>query len=256
MRMRRKPWARPELAACPYCYDENSNDPTQYRGRWAGQFARPQQPLWLELGCGKGGFAAALALREPQVNLLAVDIKSEVLAVARRTTEAAFAAAGRPVDNLRFAAHEICLAERLLGPGDDVRRIYINFCNPWPKDSHHKRRLTHPRQLVLYRDFLADGGEIWFKTDDDGLFDDSLGYFADAGFEVTWQTRDLHAAEPAWNLRTEHEEMFSAGGVAIKALIARKLPVLPDTEAARDALKCRAQHPAQNGGRSRGQNRG
>src|SRR5699024_1405295 len=81
-----------------------------------------------------------------------------------------------------------------------------------------------PRQLLQYRALMDEGGEIWFKTDDDDLFRDSLSYFPAAGFEITWQTADLHADEPAWNLRTEHEGMFSEQGIPIKALIARKAP--------------------------------
>ena len=71
---------------------------------------------------------------------------------------------------------------------------------------------------------LPLGGEIWFKTDDDDLFRDSLAYFPAAGFEITWQTFDLHKDEPDWNLRTEHEGMFSEQGIPIKALIAHKGP--------------------------------
>ena len=113
----------------------------------------------------------------------------------------------------------------LMTPDDTVSRIYINFCNPWSKNaSSNKHRLTHPRQLIQYRDFLADGGEIYFKTDDDDLFRDSLEYFPAAGFEITWHTADLHHNEPAWNIRTEHEGMFTEMGIKIKALIARKLP--------------------------------
>ena len=58
----------------------------------------------------------------------------------------------------------------------------------------------------------------------DDLFRDSLSYFPAAGFEITWQTFDLHKNEPDWNLRTEHEGMFSEQGIPIKALIARKGP--------------------------------
>ena len=71
---------------------------------------------------------------------------------------------------------------------------------------------------------MPEGAEIYFKTDDDDLFRDSLGYFPAAGFEITWQTFDLHKDEPDWNIRTEHEGMFSEQGISIKALIARKLP--------------------------------
>ena len=102
---------------------------------------------------------------------------------------------------------------------------WINFCNPWSKNAgSNKHRLTHPRQLLQYRRLMDEGAEIWFKTDDDDLFRDSLVYFPDAGFEITWQTFDLHKDEPDWNLRTEHEGMFSEQGIPIKALIARKGP--------------------------------
>ena len=73
MRIRRKPWARPELAACPFCIDE----PEKQLGHWHQMFER-EQPLHLELGCGKGGFMAQKAVANPDINFLAVDIKSAI----------------------------------------------------------------------------------------------------------------------------------------------------------------------------------
>ena len=107
---------------------------------------------------------------------------------------------------------------------DNIKRIYINFCNPWPKGKHRKKRLTHTRQLEKYKTFLAEDGEIYFKTDDDDLFNGSLGYFEESGFKILDKTYDLHA-EPIWdnNIETEHEKMFSEQGIKIKALIAKKL---------------------------------
>jgi len=220
MRMRHKRYARPELAACPYFV----SDPARHRGRWQQLFAQPQ-PLILELGCGKGSFAAGYALAHPQQNYLAIDCISDVLVLAKHRVDEGYAAAGRAVDNLRLTALNIQWIEADLGEEDRAERLYINFCNPWPKKAHHKRRLTYPTQLLQYRTFLADGGEIWFKTDDDDLFEDSLTYFADCGFTLRYLSRDLHADEPAWNLRTEYEERFSALGVPIKALIAVKGPL-------------------------------
>ena len=83
------------------------------------------------------------------------------------------------------------------------------------------------RQLMHYREFLREGGEIWFKTDDEELYRESLDYFADCGFALRYQTTDLHKEEPDWNLRTEYEEKFAALGVPIKALIAVKQPGQP-----------------------------
>lgn len=221
MRMRFKPYARPELLATPW----HAHEPAANKGCWRSQFARPEQPMHLELGCGKGGFLARLAAAHPEVNYLGIDITDKVLILAKRKIEALYAEAGRPVDNVLIMSLNI---ERILDAfsrQDAVQRIYINFCNPWSKNAgSNKHRLTHPRQLLQYRALMPEGSEIYFKTDDDDLFRDSLGYFPAAGFEITWQTFDLHKNEPDWNLRTEHEGMFSEQGIPIKALIARKGP--------------------------------
>ena len=217
MRMRRKKWARPELSVCPYFM----KDPSKNRGHWAEQFERPEQPFWLELGCGKGTYAARVAADHPEINLLAIDIKSDILAVARRNIQAVYAEAGRPVDNLRLTAYEIGIIHTLLAPEDTVDRICINFCNPWPKKKHKKKRLTYPRQLFFYQEFLKNGGEIWFKTDDDELFEESLTYFNMCGFTQEYITYDLAASGFAENIVTEHENMFMEQGIKIKFLIAK-----------------------------------
>lgn len=219
MRMRRKPQARPQLAACPFCMDE----PALHKGRWAEAFPR-RNPIYLELGCGKGNFIAEHAAAHPDINYLAIDIKSEVLWDTMKHIEAAFAEANRSVDNVFIMSHDIERIFLMLGDGDRVERIYINFCNPWPKDRDKKHRLTHTRQLSRYREFLADGGEIWFKTDDDELFAESLEYFKESGFEPVYLSYDLHTSGFAGNIQTEHEKMFTAKGIKTKFTIMRKLP--------------------------------
>lgn len=215
MRIRRKPWARPELAACSFFVDE----PCLQKGRWADWFEK-RQPLHLELGCGKGGFVAQLALANPNINYLAVDIKSEVLAIGRREIVRHFEENGQRVNNIALASHDIAQIDQILSPDDRIERIYINFCNPWPKAKHKKRRLTYPRQLALYKAFLVKGGEVRFKTDDEGLFYDSLAYFAQCGFSIPFQTDDLHKCAIADNIQTEHEKMFTEMGKTIYACTA------------------------------------
>ena len=84
--------------------------------------------------------------------------------------------------------------------------------------------MTHTKQLEKYKEFLVEGGEIYFKTDDDNLFEDSLVYFKEAGFEIVKNTHNLESEENFWeNIETEHEKMFKEQGIKIKALIARKL---------------------------------
>lgn len=216
MRIRRKPWARPELAACPFCID----DPENHIGHWHELFPK-RQPLHLELGCGKGGFMAQKAVQNPQINFLAVDIKSDILGLTKRNIEKAYEQAGKEVDNVRIFAYDIERILQVLDRNDEVERIYINFCNPWPKKKHKKKRLTYPRQLFFYQEFLKDGGEIWFKTDDDELFEESLDYFAMCGFTQKFITYDLAASGFAENIVTEHEQMFMDQGIKIKFLIAK-----------------------------------
>ena len=201
------------------------HEPLTHGGHWHETYARPDQPWHLELGCGKGGFLAQLAPRHPDINYLGIDITDKVLILAKRKVEAAYAERGMTPDNVKIASIDIERLGNAFTPADRVDRIYINFCNPWSKNAgSNKHRLTHPRQLLQYRQLMDEGAEIWFKTDDDDLFRDSLHYFPAAGFEITWQTFDLHANEPDWNLRTEHEGMFTEMGIPIKALIARKGP--------------------------------
>ena len=221
MRMRFKPYAHDELMAA----DFHVHEPLIWGGKWHGQYARPEQPFILELGCGKGGFISQLACAHPENNYLGIDITDKVLILAKRKIEAAYQAAGRPIDNVKIMSTDIERIKGVLTAEDTVSRIYINFCNPWSKNaSSNKHRLTYPRQLIQYREFLKDGGEIYFKTDDDDLFRDSLEYFPASGYEITWKTFDLHENEPEWNIRTEHEGMFTEMGIKIKALIARKKP--------------------------------
>ncbi len=243
MRMRFKPYARPELLACPF----HVHEPLDHAGHWHELYARPNQPWHVEMGCGKGGFLAALAPQHPDINYLGIDITDKVLILAKRKVEAAYAAAGLPADNVLIASLDIERLTGALAAGDTVDRIYINFCNPWSKNAgSNKHRLTYPRQLLQYRQFMPPGAEIYFKTDDDDLFRDSLGYFPASGFTVTWQTFDLHADEPAWNIRTEHEGMFSEQGIPIKALIARKGPDSAVTWQDPKALKKAARAAAEN----------
>lgn len=218
MRIRHKPWAKPELEASGF-FIQNPDD---IKGKWHEHFARPKQPFHIELGCGKGGFVSQIALKNPDINYLAVDIKNEMLGMGRRKISALYAENNREVDNVLLTAHDIERIDNMIDISDNVSRIYINFCNPWPRGKHHKKRLTHTRQLLKYRELLSDNGEIYFKTDSDDLFNATQRYFKEAGFSVIYLTRDLHNSDYKYNIRTEHEDMFSAEGIKIKFCIAIK----------------------------------
>ncbi len=217
MRLRRKPWARPELSQSSLFIE----DPTSLVGRWNSAFPTPG-PLHLELGCGKGEFIAQIALKNPSVNYLAIDIKDEVLGLAKRRIETEFRDVGCEPKNVLLASFDIGRIPLILSTKDRVERIYINFPNPWPKGHHKKRRLTHPVQLEKYNDFLIPKGEIWFKTDDDELFWDTLRYLYRGGFVIKSLTCDLEKGIYSPEPRTEHQRFFVQKGVKIKFLIAVK----------------------------------
>ena len=219
MRIRYKPWARPELEASKFYID----NPQDYKNKWKTLY-KNEAPFHLELGYGKGSFIANLAVKNKNINYLAVDLVDAMLGLAKRNIEQVYEGNKQQIDNVYLTRHDIERIFLMLGEKDKVERIYINFCNPWPRGKHHKKRLTHTRHLEKYREILVDNGEIYFKTDDDGLFNDSLIYFKESGFEIVKHTFDLENEEDFWdNIQTEHEKMFKEQGIKIKALIARKL---------------------------------
>ncbi len=221
MRIRKKKWAEPELSVCDFFVKE----PETLAGKWKSAFKK-EQPLYLEIGCGKGGFAGRLALENPDRNIIAVDIKIDMLGVGRRTIVKLFEESGKTqqdIDNLLLVNYNVEQLDKIITSGDEIDRLYINFCNPWPRPKHKKRRLTYFKKLEMYKTFLKKDAEIRFKTDDDNLFEESLEYFEQSGYEITFITRDLHASSVNDNIQTEHEKMFSQQGIKIKYCIAKQV---------------------------------
>ena len=216
MRIRKKKWAQPELDACNYFV----KNPEDFCGKW-NKFFNNDNEIQLEVGCGKCSFVAKKALENPDINFIAVDIKSDMLGVGRRNIEKLFFEHNKTVSNIALVAFNVENIEKLFSKDDKIKQMYINFCNPWPREKHKKRRLTHTTKLNKYRTFLNDDAVINFKTDNDELFEESLEYFKDSNFEVTSITRDLHNSDVVGNIMTEHEIMFSNEGIKIKHLTAK-----------------------------------
>jgi tRNA (guanine-N7-)-methyltransferase len=215
MRIRKRSWTKQELDECKFYID----NPQEYKGKWKSVFKK-ERPMCIELGCGKGQFIANLAFQNPEINFIGVDLIDTMLGLAKRNVEEVYQ--NREIDNVILTRCNIEQILTMMDEEDQVERIYINFCNPWPRGKHHKKRLTHTRQLELYKTFLKEDGEIHFKTDDDNLFIDSLNYFENAGYKIIWKTFDLHSENIESNIITEHETMFSSQGIKIKALIAKR----------------------------------
>lgn len=218
MRIRYKKWARPELEASKFYEDE----PEKWKGKWKEHYKNPENPFMLELGCGKGNFISQLAVENQNINYLAIDLVDAMLGLAKRNIEETYKENNLEPENVLITRFDIERINLILDKQDNVQRIYINFCNPWPRGKHRKKRLTHTRQLEKYKEFLSEDAEIYFKTDDDELFEASLTYFEESGFKVIKKTYNLHE-KPIFekNIETEHEKMFSEQGIKIKALIAK-----------------------------------
>lgn len=219
MRNRKRKWVPEELGACKFYI----NNPKEQKGKWNKLYEK-EQTMHLELGCGKGTFISVLSKKHPEINYIAIDMIDDMLGLAKRNIEKEFGSQPkREINNVLLTAWNI---EQLLEifDGEKFDRIYINFCNPWPRPRHNKRRLTHTKQLELYKKILSKDGQIYFKTDDEGLYISSIRYFEDAGFKILNKTEDLHNF-PIFmeNIITEHEKIYTEEGIKIKAIIAKNV---------------------------------
>ncbi|MBQ6701959.1 MAG: tRNA (guanosine(46)-N7)-methyltransferase TrmB [Clostridia bacterium] len=170
------------------------------------------KPTFLEIGCGKGKFIIENALKNPDINYIAVEKVSDVILLAAEKANS---------ENLTNIKFMICDAKGLseIFPAHSVDRIYLNFSDPWPKAGHYKRRLTYKAFLEVYRTILKDDGAIFFKTDNAGLFEFSLEQFKEDGWDLKNITYDLHNSEFAKdNIMTEYEKNFSEKGFNIHRL--------------------------------------
>ena len=210
MRMRKKKHGAERIAACAELLIADVA-PLSRLGSEPIAIFTEAKPIHMEIGCGKGNFAVGMAAAHPEWNFIAMEKISDVACIALEKAKAA----DRPSDNLRFLIGDAEHLGEWVEP-HSVSRIYLNFSDPWPKKGYAKRRLTHRRFLELYRTLLIEGGELYLKTDNVGLFDFSLEEFEAAGLTLTFMSRDFHATPEALdNIMTECEANFSSKGMPI-----------------------------------------
>lgn len=207
MRLRRKPWAKEYMEQFP---DVVTPDPASFRGRWRECF-RKEAPLHVEVGTGKGRFITEMAKQNPETLFIGVEKYSSVLVTGVQRVEE------NPPENLRLIEADVSDIEALFSP-DEIDRLYINFTDPWPKKRHAKRRLTHDDFLKKYERVLKSDGEIHFKTDNQGLFEFSLGSLSQNNWILKQVSLDLHRSEMTNNVMTEYEEKFAEKGMRIYRL--------------------------------------
>lgn len=208
MRVRKKAWAKEELENNPHMVHQ----PQQWKGKWTAFFGN-NNPIYVEIGCGKGGFITQNAQAFSDINFIGIERQSTIAAIAAR----------RMPPELKNIALICGRAEGLaevFTPGE-LKRLYINFCDPWPKKKWAKRRLTYHGFLEGYKEVFGNRGELFFKTDNKGLFEFSLNEFCGNDWKLSNITLDLHNSGYEGNIMTEYEKRFSQMGMPIYRLEAR-----------------------------------
>lgn len=202
MRVRKKTWAKEELATNHYIVHE----PEKWKGRWKEYFGN-DYPIYVEIGCGKGGFLSQNAETYPNINFIGIERQSTVVAIAARKIK----------EELSNVALVWSSAEKILDLFEtgELERLYINFCDPWPKERWMKRRLTYRGFLEIYKKIFGKSGEIFLKTDNKQLFEFSKNEFQQNRWELCYITTDLHHSDYEKNIMTEYEKKFSEMGMSI-----------------------------------------
>lgn len=194
-------------------------DPQALKGRWS-EFFGNGNPIHIECGMGKGQFISRMSANNPNINYIGMDMYDELL---RRGSEKARKLwkeekGADAVPNLALARGNVEFLDRMFEEGE-LERIYLNFSDPWPKAKHDKRRLTHPRFLIKYKQVLNEYGEIHFKTDSLSLFEFSLNSFSASELQMRHVSLDLHRDGLREDLvLTEYESKFVAQGKPIYRL--------------------------------------
>ncbi|ANC24360.1 TPA: tRNA (guanosine(46)-N7)-methyltransferase TrmB [Streptococcus pyogenes] len=204
MRVRKRKGAEEHLANNPHYVILNPEDA---KGRWHDVFGN-DRPIHIEVGSGKGGFITGMALKNPDINYIGIDIQLSVLSYALDKVLAS------EVPNVKLLRVDGSSLTNYFEDGE-VDMMYLNFSDPWPKTKHEKRRLTYKDFLDTYKRILPEHGEIHFKTDNRGLFEYSLASFSQYGMTLRQIWLDLHASNYEGNVMTEYEEKFFNKGQVI-----------------------------------------
>ncbi len=208
MRARKRKNTPERIQACSQFYIEN---PSEHKGNWNKVFLN-NNPIRLEIGCGKGDFVKGMAEKNPDINFIAVEKATDIIVLALEKV------ALNNLTNVRFINTDAVNLTEIF-PEHFFDTIYINFPDPWPKKRHAKRRLTSKGFLDIFKKILTHDGSIHFKTDNRDLFDYSLISFEENGYRLENVTFDLKTEELEYdNVKTEYERNFIAKGFKINRL--------------------------------------
>lgn len=188
------------------------NNPNEYKSKWHELF-KNNNPIYIEIGMGKGNFIIKNALDNPNINYIGIEMyDSVILRAVEKTNEL-------ELNNLYLIRMDARLIEEVFDKEIDL--IYLNFSDPWPKDRHAKRRLTSPIFLSRYDNIFKKNKRIIMKTDNRGLFDYSVESLKEYGYNIKDISYDLHKDKENI-ITTEYEDKFTNMGIKINYVEAYK----------------------------------
>lgn len=181
-------------------------------GKWR-EFFKNDNPIYVEVGMGKGKFIYTLAKQNPNINFIGIEKESTVIIVAIKKI------AEEKLSNLVLINYDAVNILNIFSE-NEIDKLYLNFSDPWPKSRHSKRRLTYPGFLKNYNVILNETGDIEFKTDNRKLFEYTVMSFNEVGMSLIDLNLDLHADNQEV-VTTEYEDKFVAKGQTIYFLKAK-----------------------------------
>lgn len=188
------------------------DNPKDYIGKWNTLF-KNNNPIYIEIGIGKGNFIIKQALNNPNINYIGIEkYDSVILRAVEKTNEL-------ELSNLYLVRMDARLIEEILHKEVDL--IYLNFSDPWPKDRHAKRRLTSREFLTRYDSIFKRNKKIIMKTDNIDLFEFSLNSLKEHGYNIDYISYDLHKDKENI-ITTEYEDKFTKMLIKINYLEASK----------------------------------
>jgi tRNA (guanine-N7-)-methyltransferase len=189
----------------------------ELRGKWRSEYFRNDNPLIIELGCGKGEYTVGLAGRYPEKNFIGLDKKGARMWRGAKTT------AEQSIPNVAFVRMQIESIPSVFSAGE-VDEIWITFPEPHPNSPRSRKRFTSPQFIERYRQILKDGGIIHLKTDSDLVYTYTLNVIRAGGHHLIYSTHDLYTEEisdltrDVVAVQTFYEQMWLAQGKKIKYL--------------------------------------
>lgn len=174
------------------------------KGKWATEHFKNEQPVVLELACGKGEYSVNLAKLFPEKNFIGIDLKGN------RIWRGAKTGVEEGIGNLAFLRIQIEDILEFFAPGE-IDEIWITFADPQPQESREKKRLTFPGFLEKYKLLLKEGGKVNLKTDNDGLYNYTVEKVEELKLVTHKNTNDLYKSDvvdEVLSIKTHYERIY------------------------------------------------